>query len=166
MLEDHLEDIDWPLPTEASFELRDQGRTLALDVNLPQADEVPALRLRAYQRGLGVSVARLSATAQRTLYSQHAHAIGFRLIGEAFAAAPAVERVILSACTVRSDELRGGQRDVYLYSVHVSRDVWGDIRFDALADIDPVAALDQFELRRDMTVTGIFREIEPLGGRE
>lgn len=164
VLEDHLEDIDWPLPTEASFELRDQGRTLALDVTLPDADSLPGLRLRAYQRGLGISVARLSATARRTLYSQHAHAIGFRLIGEAFAAAPSVERVILSACTVRADELRGGQRDVYLYSVQVNRDVWGDIRFDALTDIDPVASLDQFELRRDMTVTGIFREIEPFGG--
>ena len=164
VLEDHLEDIDWPLPTEASFELRDQGRTLALDVTLPHADSLPGLRLRAYQRGLGISVARLSATARRTLYSQHAHAIGFRLIGEAFAAAPGTERVILSACTVRADELRGGQRDVYLYSVQVSRDVWGDLRFDALADIDPVASLDKFELRRDMTVTGIFREIEPFGG--
>lgn len=36
------------------------------------------------------------------------------------------------------------------------------IHFDKLDLVDPVAAMEAFTLRRDMTKTGIFRDIEPF----
>jgi hypothetical protein len=36
------------------------------------------------------------------------------------------------------------------------------IAFDQLAHIDVVASLEQFELRRQMSKTGIFKPIEPF----
>lgn len=51
--------------------------------------------------------------------------MGIRLIGECFACAPSVERVVLSAFTQVPDAATGGIEDKYLYSVQVSREAWG-----------------------------------------
>lgn len=112
-----------------------------------------------YQRGVGASVNTLSDTAVRKLYMAHVHGMGFRL--EGFACAPTVQTVILSGFTQVPDTATGGQTDKYLYSVKVDREAWQRIQFDNLDVVDPVDAVAAFELRRDMTKTGIFRAIEP-----
>lgn len=161
VLDDHMLDIDWPQQTELSFELSGNGKTLMLDVDLPEIEDFPTTELRVYERGIGVSVNELSATASRKLYMAHVHGMGVRLIGECFACAPSVEEVILSAFTqvVRTDT--GQTNDTYIYSVKVGREAWGRIRFDNLDAVDPVAVLAAFELRRNMTKTGFFTAIEP-----
>jgi hypothetical protein len=162
VLDDHLLDIDWPRDTELSFELREDGKTLMIDVDLPEIDEFPTTELRVYQRGIGVSVNELSNTASRKLYMAHVHGMGFRLIGEGFACAPAVDTLVLSAFTQVPNAATGGVDDKYLYSVKVEREAWSRIHFDNLDALDPVEALAAFELRRDMSKTGIFRAIEPF----
>ncbi len=161
VLDDHLLDIDWPRDTELSFELSEDGKTLMVDVDLPEIDEFPTMELRVYQRGVGVSVDQLSETASRKLYMAHVHGMGFRLIGEGFACAPTVETVVLSAFTQVPDAATGGVEDKYLYSVEVGREAWSRVHFDNLDSLGPVEALGAFELRRDMSKTGIFRAIEP-----
>jgi len=84
-----------------------------------------------------------------------------RLIGECFACAPSVEWVTASAFTQVPNAATGGIEDKYLYSVKVSREAWGRIHFDNLKAVDPVEVLAAFDLRRDMSKTGIFRAIEP-----
>jgi len=42
----------------------------------------------------------------------------------------------------------------------LTREQWSRIHFDRLDQVDPVAAMEAFTLRRDMTKTGIFRDIE------
>jgi uncharacterized protein DUF4236 len=162
VLDDHLLDIDWPRDTELSFELSEDGKTLMVDVDLPEIDEFPTTELRVYQRGIGVSVNELSDTASRKLYMAHVHGMGFRLIGEGFACAPEVEAVLLSAFTQVPDPATGGVGDKYLYSVRVGREAWSRIHFDNLDALDPIEALAAFELRREMSKTGIFRAIEPF----
>ena len=162
VLDDHLLDIDWPRDTELSFELSEDGKTLRVDVDLPEIDEFPTTELRVYQRGIGVSVDELSDTASRKLYMAHVHGMGFRLTGESFACAPTLETVVLSAFTQVADTATGGVEDTYLYSVEVGREAWSRIHFDNLDALDPVEALAAFELRRDMSKTGIFRAIEPF----
>jgi len=46
--------------------------------------------------------------------------------------------------------------------VKATRAQWGKNHFDNLDEVDPVAAMEAFTLRRDMTKTGIFRDIEPF----
>ncbi|WP_303287784.1 DUF4236 domain-containing protein [Marinobacter sp. SS8-8] len=161
VLDDHLMDIDWPEETSLSFELSDDGKTLMLDVDLPEIEDFPKTELRMYQRGIGVSVKELSDTALRKLYMAHVHGMGFRLIGEGFACAPSVETVVLSGFTQMTNRATGRVEDRYLYSVKVNRDTWRQIHFGNLEAVDPVEALAAFALRRDMTKTGIFRSIEP-----
>lgn len=161
VLDDHLQDIDWPQETELSFELTDDGQTLMLDVDLPEIEDFPTTELRTYKRGIGVSVDELSDTASRKLYMAHVHGMGIRLIGECFASAPSVEHVVLSAFTQAPNAATGGIEDKYLYSVKVTRSAWSKIHFGNLEALDPVAALAAFDLKRDMTKTGIFRTVEP-----
>ncbi|NMT63440.1 DUF4236 domain-containing protein [Marinobacter orientalis] len=162
VLDDHLLDIDWPRETDLSFELSGEGTMLMMDVDLPEIEDFPTTELRTYQRGVGVSVKELSDTASRKLYMAHVHGMGFRLIGEGFACAPSVETVVLSAFTQVTNAATGRGEDKYLYSVKVTRQAWSQIHFGNLSEVDPVEALAAFELRRDMTKTGIFRAIEPL----
>ncbi|ABM18394.1 DUF4236 domain-containing protein [Marinobacter nauticus] len=161
VLDDHLMDIDWPQETSLSFELSADGNVLMLDVDLPEIEDFPKTELRLYQRGIGVSVNELSDTAVRKLYMAHVHGMGFRLIGEGFACAPSVETVVLSGFTQVANAATGRVEDKYLYSVKVKREAWSAIHFGNLDQVDPVEALAAFELRRDMTKTGIFRAIEP-----
>ncbi|KAE8436438.1 hypothetical protein [Vreelandella piezotolerans] len=47
-------------------------------------------------------------------------------------------------------------------SLSATRQQWNRIHFEQLKQVDPVAAVEAFTLRRDMTKTGIFRDIEPF----
>ena len=69
---------------------------------------------------------------------------------------------VVSAYTQGVNAGTGASEDHYLYSVIVERDEWNQIDFGALGRVDPVAALDGFQLRRSMTKTGIFKPIEPF----
>ncbi|MBB3332251.1 hypothetical protein BDK63_003145 [Halomonas campaniensis] len=50
----------------------------------------------------------------------------------------------------------------FCFQCRITREQWRRIHFDRLDQADPVAAMEAFILRRDMTKTGIFREIEPF----
>src|SRR3546814_12203783 len=92
----------------------------------------------------------------------HVHGIGFRIVGESFAALPSAQRVTLSGFSQRNDPATGQVRDDYLYSVSVERHDWERIDFSALEMIDIVESLAQFELRLQMTKTGILTTIHSL----
>ena len=68
---------------------------------------------------------------------------------------------MLSAFTQVTHAATGRVEDHYLYSVKVNRQAWHQIHFGNLGAVDPVEALTVFELRRDMTKTGIFQAVEP-----
>lgn len=161
-LESVLQDIAWPRETFVNFELAAPG-VLALDVDLPEVDDMPNRTASVPQRGYRLTVKNMGPTQVQKLYLQHVHAIGFRIIGEAFASSPKINSVVLSAYSQRADKATGHVADEYLYSVRVDRERWIGIDFSNLAKLDVVDAFSRFELRRDMTKTGIFRPVEPLG---
>lgn len=161
-LEDNLADITWPRETEVSFEVRSEGRLCVLDVDLPEMEHMPSVEAAITGRGFEVKQKELSDTRRRRIYMAHVHAIAIRLIGEAFATLPRCEKVVLSGYSQRPDPRTGTTTNEYLLSVGVDRSAWRQINFSALASVDPVAALDRFELRRTMSKTGVFKPVEPL----
>lgn len=161
-LEDNLQDICWPRETSISLELLEDGAAVFLDVDLPEIEDMPSALASVPSRGLKLNVKEMSATAVQKLYMAHVHAIAFRLIGETFAALPKATSVTLSGYSQRPDKTTGRIGDEYLFSVRVGRGAWSDIDFGRLADIDVVEALTRFDLRRQMTKTGIFKPIEPF----
>lgn len=158
-LEDNLADITWPRETEVSFEVRSGGDLCVLDVDLPELEHMPAVEAAITGRGFEVKQKKLSDTKRRRIYMAHVHAIALRLVGEIFATLPRCGRVSLSGYSQRRDPQTGAVRDDYLLSVAVERTAWLGINFSSLASVDPVAALERFELRREMSKTGVFKPI-------
>ena len=163
VLEERLEGLDWPYETLVSFALTD-ANYLALDVDLPEIEDIPAKEASVAARGNKLNLKGLSQKRLRLLYANHIHGIAVRLLGECFWALPTINKVLLSAYSQRVDTGTGRENDDYLYSVIADRKNFEAMNFDNLAGVDPVVTLERFELRRNMTKTGVIKTIEPFEG--
>ena len=161
-LEQNLQSIVWPRETSVSIEVIDDGRRVYLDVDLPEIEDMPRRTASAPQPGYKLSVKEMSSVQIQRLYMRYVHGIGFRIIGETFAALPNAQEVVLSAFSQRPNSATGQVVEEYLYSVRVDRNTWSRINFGNLKSLDVVEALAQFDLRRNMTKTGAFKAIEPF----
>lgn len=161
-LELRLQEIDWPYETLVRVEITQGGASVWLDVDLPEIEDLPTETVRVSANGRRLLRKSKSSTAVRKEYAPHVHGICFRLIGESFAALPRPEKVVVSGYSQRIDASTGRERDDYLLSVRAGRDALAEIDFMALEGIDPIAALERLDLKRNMTKTGIFRPIDPF----
>ena len=162
LLEHRLREIVWPRETLISLSVSEDGMALELDVDLPEIEHMPTMRATLGTRSWDLTSKEAGATATRKLYQQHVHSLGFRILGEAFAALPTVRKIVLSGYSQRPDSATGQTKDDYLYSARVNRYQWNEINFAMLNQIDPSEALAAFDLRRNMTTTGIFKPVTPL----
>jgi hypothetical protein len=163
VLEESLMDIVWPRETALSSEIRDDGRVVMIDVDLPEIEELPRKTAAVPSRGYKLSIKELPVTRHQQLYMRHVHGIGFRIIGEAFYVLPKAEEVVLSGYSQRPNKSTGEVQDQYLYSVRVNRRDWAKLNFANLKDVDPAEAMGRFAIRRDISKTGLFKEIVPFG---
>lgn len=162
VLEESLMDIVWPRETSLESEIRNGGRAVMIDVDLPEIEELPRRTAAVPARGYKLSIKELPVTRHQQLYMRHVHGIGFRIIGEVFAVLPRAEEVILSGYSQRPDKATGEVQDQYLYSVRVSRRDWAGLNFANLQDVDPAEALARFGIRREVTKSGLFKAIVPF----
>ena len=162
LLEHRLSEIVWPRETLVAVEVSDDGAVLAIDVDLPEVEHMPTKRATLGARSWDLSLRDAGEVATRKLYQGHVHALGFRIVGEAFAALPTVRTVVLSGHSQRLDRGSGHVNDDCLYSVRISREQWSTLNFETLDQIDPIEAFTRFELRRTMTLTGVFQAVTPL----
>jgi hypothetical protein len=160
-LEENLEDIAWPRETVVAFDINEGGKSVALDVDLPEIEDMPNKLAAVPARGLKLSVKELGATKLQKLYAEHIHGVLFRLIGEVFAALPNAEEVKAAGYSQRRDASTAQLRDDYLLSVHVHRSEWSRMDFAHLASLDVTEALNRFDLRREMSKSGILKPITP-----
>ncbi|WP_075881860.1 DUF4236 domain-containing protein [Vreelandella massiliensis] len=161
-LKERLEEIDWPRETVIDFDLGSDESTIAVDIDLPSEDEMPCQEWTMPKKRLKLTPKEISATRQRKLYRDHVHGIAFRVLGAVFTRLPNVKEARVSGYRQVVSPATGAEKDEYIYSIKVSREQWNRIEFDKLDQVDPVAAVEAFTLRRDMTKTGIFRQIEPF----
>ena len=157
-----LESAEWARETLVSFELHDDGRSVWLDVDLPEVEHVPPRRAELAVSGRKLNIRDKSDRQVREEYAAHIHGIVVRLAGIVLSALPAADRCVVSGFSQRLDEAVGIERDEYLISALIDRPRFAEIDFGALDRVDPIAAVERFDPVRDMTKTGIFRPIEPL----
>lgn len=162
VLEQRLGEIDWPRETLIDVDIHPERHLILIDIDLPDAAEMPDTEWAMPAVQLKLTPSTLSATRQRKLYRDHVHGIAFRVLGAAFARLPTMQRAVMSGYRQQLDPATGRERDQYLYSAVVTRAEWEQIDFDRLQRVDPVATLAAFKLRRDMTPTGIFRDVAPF----
>ena len=158
-LEAVISSIEWPRETHVSYQV--DGTIAFLDVDLPEIEDMPPV-VYGFSKRSGLTESPKSETQVRKDYARHVHGVAFLLLGEVFRAVPPVTEIVLSGYTQKVQSSTGREEDQYLFSLRVHRDQWNDINFFALADIDPVEAIGGFEVRRNMTKTGIFKTIEPF----
>lgn len=161
-LEATLMAIDWPRETLVSYDLADDGTSVALDVDLPEVEDMPNRTAVVPAREFKLAVKPMTVTAVQRLYMEHVHGIGVRILGEVFAALPTVTTATLSAYSQRTNKATGQVADEYLYSSRVTREQWLRLNFANLESVDVVEALAAFDLRRTMSKTGVFKPIQPF----
>ena len=161
-LVERLEELDWPRETLIDFELVDDCRTIAVDIDLPGPEEMPDRRWSMPVKRIKLSPHRLTVTRQRQLYRDYLHGMAFRVLGAAFARLPRVELAIVSGYRRLDDPAAEGGEQRYLFSVKVTRAQWQELAFDELADLDPGEVLAGFALRREMTRGGELCDITPF----
>lgn len=161
-LESVFSSISWPRETliEVGVTGPIDAACVWLDVDLPEIEQMPSETASVPSRGLKLNIKPRTELQRRRDYGHHIHGVLFRLIGETFAAIPAVQ-VVASGYTQRADRSTGVVGNVYVLSVTVSREGWEEIDFGNLENIESGEALARFDLRRKI-VGGDFAEIEPF----
>lgn len=162
LLSAELNELDWPRETRVDFQVDLAQRTVHLDVDLPEIEDLPARTARFGAHNRRLLIRQKSERQKRTEYARHIHGVVLRLAGVVLALLPAVDRVVISGYSQRLDAATGHVNDDYLLSVMIHKADFAALNFTQLDQVDPVAALTRFALRRNMTKTGIFRPIEPF----
>lgn len=158
-----LNGLDWPRETLVSYELREYGSQLWLDVDLPEIEDLPQQEARLAANGRRLLIKDRAQKSLRQEYAAHIHGIVLLLIGYAFATLPALQEVVASGYSQQLNKATGHTEDEYLLSVRVARDTFAGLNFDGMEAVDPVEAIGSFENRRLMSATAMFKAIEPIG---
>ncbi|MDD7805766.1 MAG: hypothetical protein PUP46_09470 [Endozoicomonas sp. (ex Botrylloides leachii)] len=133
-----------------------------IDVHFPEMKMLPGLEYKVLDKELRLTCKSLSPTKKRQYYMQQVHSIGFRLIGEVFSALPGLKQVVFSGYGRRLNPATAHLQKDYLYSVRVDREQWEGINFQLLPELLLTEVMAGFDLRRNMSKTGIFKAIEPF----
>jgi hypothetical protein len=164
LLEEALNAIAWPRETLVRFEIDSTLARLHAEIDLPEIEDLPTQHAEIAARGLKLNLHDRTALHIREAYVTYAHGAVFRVVGEALASLPTLLHVTCSGFSQRVDPATGHVRDDFLLSARVPRGAWGQIDFTNLAQVDPVAALGQFELRTDCNGLGRMVAITPFEG--
>lgn len=162
----YLSEIVWPKPPDNSFDLGSNISTIALDLQLPNDDEMPDKEWSLPSRQYRLTSKELSATKRRHVYSDYVHAIAFRVVGEVFARLPTIESASISSYRERTNPATGSMVDEYILSALITRKRWSEIEWSKLSSIEPTESMQLFELRRNMTGTDIFKPVVPFTAGE
>ncbi len=154
-----LAQIEWPRETIFTFEVDPVNSIVSLDVDLPEIEDIPSQTASLNARKNGLIIKNKSDKQKRFEYARHVHGCLLKIIGEVFAALP-FETVILAGFTQRLLSSTGKIENEYILQCTVHRAQFGLIDFSRIEQVDPVAALECFELRRNMTSSCILKSIE------
>ncbi|MCH8530322.1 MAG: DUF4236 domain-containing protein [Saccharospirillum sp.] len=157
----YLSEIEWPSVPEIDYDLGSNNKTLALDIFLPSEEGLPNKEWSVPGNAYRLTSRKISESKRRQIYRDYAHAILLRIIGEVYARLPTVDHIMISAYRTGVDTATAQDTDEYILSAIVKRSTWQKIDFNRIARIDPVEAMKEHDLIRNMTKTGIFKPIKP-----
>lgn len=162
ILEDSFYDVALPYETLISYEIHNSQ--IWLDVDLPEMEDMPeeVYRVRGRGRYKTVEEEQKSDRQIKLDYARHVHGVAFIITRIVFQELSEIEEVVISAYTQRVSKVTGNENDDYIYSVKILRSEWEAINLENLEYIDPTETMGSFNIRRNMTKTGIFKTIEPF----
>jgi hypothetical protein len=158
-LERRLTRLAWPRETLVSFDWRPSEGLIGLEVDLPEIEDLPATRLQPDARSLELVERPRPLGELRLLYARHVHAVLFRVLAEAFASLPSLRTATAAGYTQRPAPTTGALEDVYIVQLRADRQAWSGIDFGALDRLNPIHALERFELVRNLSARGVLSPI-------
>ncbi|QMT61831.1 DUF4236 domain-containing protein [Legionella sp. PC997] len=156
-----LSNLTWAKDTQLSFDFKDQN-TLFLDIDLPDLKDMPKRTAEIASRGYKLLIKDRNEIQLKKDFSHLVHAIFFRITGEVFSTLPILQKIVLSGYVQRNNPATGLIENVYIISVEVDKPKWTDIDFSKLEDINPINALERFNLRRNIDRSSNFCSIDPI----
>lgn len=157
-----LNSLVWPRETNITFSINEQGKTIWIDVDLPEIEDLPQRTASISANGRKLLIKTKPKTHIQRQYARHIHGIIFRLAGTVFASLPAAKQVVISGYSQRLKTETGHIQDEYLLSVIFIRERFELLNFSDLSAVDPVQAISQFENKRNMSSVFLFKSIEPF----
>ena len=162
LLELEIGNVIWPRETLISFEISEDKKSVYLDVDLPEIEDLPQ------------KVAKFSANRKRLLiknkaketiqneYALHVHGILMRASGVVLTTLPGIDNVVVSGFTQRMDSSTGYEKENYIVSAIVKRKNYKKLNFDNLKAVSPIDFIGEHYVRRKLLKSGIMRAIEPF----
>lgn len=157
------EQLDWPRETLVDYQIDPDGAAVDLDVDLPEIEDIPSRTAKLNVNDQRLLIKKKSQQQIRLEYTRHIHGVCLRLAGTVLSTLPGINTVTLSAYSQRLDSGTGHVNDDYLLSINIERQALNQMNFNNLEQVNPIVALEQFDLRRNMTKTGVIKIVEPFG---
>lgn len=161
-LEKVLQDLDWARETLVSYDINNSANTVYIDIDLPEIENIPQRTATIAATGKKLNIKNKTEKQLRLEYATHIHAIALRVAAYTFATLPSIDLIIISGYSQRLDKSTANTNDEYLYSIKFNKSDFSKLNFEKIELIDPIKAFDNFENIRNMTSTGIFKEIKPF----
>ncbi|MFW2600864.1 DUF4236 domain-containing protein [Aliarcobacter butzleri] len=161
-LEKVLQDLDWTRETLVSYDINNSANTIYIDIDLPEIEDIPQRTATIAATGKKLNIKNKTEKQLRLEYATHIHAIALRVAAYTFATLPSIDLIIISGYSQRLDKSTANTNDEYLYSIKFNKSDFSKLNFEKIELIDPIKAFDNFENIRNMTSTGIFKEIKPF----
>lgn len=153
-----LEDISLPLDFDVSYDLRNNDRTIYVDLDLPEIDDLPNEKATQLADGQ----IKMKAKTKGELYSDYCECVfGFAVLFTTlfFSVSPYYETVIMSGYTQRRNKV-GDINDEYVFSIKYEREKMKSVK--NYETIDPIGLSMNFENRCNMLKSGNLKAITPF----
>lgn len=157
-LEDIFSEIQLPADFSISFQIKNDGNDILLDIDLPEIEDFPSKKAQKLASGK-ISVKDKTQKELKEDYFTSIAGIGIYITSIAFSAAPKIETITASGYTQRVNKATGNIEDEYVYSVKFNSTKFGKLNFDA---IDPKFTIQDFENRMTVSKTYELNKIEPF----
>ena len=152
-----LNGVESPIPFAVQTEILPDKRTVFLDLDLPEIENLPAQKLVTLASG-AVKLKDKSQKERREDYRTCVFGLGEYVASHALTLAPALERAVVSAYTQRRNEKTGEVDDVFIYSVVFERDAFKK----GYQDETPEAFCGALRSRYYVLASGVMKPITPF----
>ena len=152
-----LNDVESPIPFAVQTEIVPDKRTVFLDLDLPEIENLPAQKLVTLASG-AVKIKDKTQKESREDYRTCVFGLGEFVASHALTLAPALDRAVVSAYTQRRDDKTGEAHDVFIYSVVFERDAFRK----GYQDEAPQAFCGALRSRYYVLASGVMKPIIPF----
>ena len=151
-----LANIEVPFEISAQLEYREGSKTLFVDLDLPEIEDLPSEEAIQLKNG----DLRMKSKSQKTLRAEYAKCVfglAVYISSNLLCISPCIAGLTISGYTQRRDS-EGNVRDDYIYSIAFTRDIFEQTK---CSEVDPEEFCMRFKNRCNKTKTDIFGVIKP-----